>query len=311
MWFQVDSSSVWGIAHRLLRRELASPCRPSERVHRPTFPQPGSADPTQPIAPSLLVSMLDSVKLIVLPAAIIAWITWHSGRVTLASKLRKGGKDWERIQQLLRWEGVESARVYGRADAEGYSADIAAALLVDAHGVLPSSLPPLEPTDALTMIDAAITAADGEAAAVKAGKCEVAEAVRGGSAAASGKSKKVGVAGPSASPATPAPAPLSSVALASGDSVEASPKESWGVVGTCVSIPESAWGVEGSAARAERYEVMAFAPNASPPSYVVKVVRGPLAGSSYLASPAVVRSVLPKSVRGKLGSALRGQPSVI
>ena len=115
---------------------------------------------------------------------------------------------------------------------------------------------------------------------------------------------------PPLSPAPAAALPTSSmsVRLASGDSVEASPCESWGVVGAYVSIPESAWDSSDSHTKTERYEVVGFAARLSTPAYVVRVVRGPLLGSSYLASPAVVKSVLPRGLRSKLAASLRKPP---
>ena len=57
----------------------------------------------------------------------------------------------------MRWESVDSAWIYRSSDAEQYSSDISSALLVDAQGVLPASLPTLiEPTDALAAIDATL-----------------------------------------------------------------------------------------------------------------------------------------------------------
>ena len=73
-------------------------------------------------------------------------------------------------------------------------------------------------------------------------------------------------------------------------------------------MPESAWDSETSSAKTERYEVVGLAAQLETPAYVVRVVRGPLLGSSYLASPEVVKSVLPRGMRSKLAATLRKPP---
>ena len=109
---------------------------------------------------------------------------------------------------------------------------------------------------------------------------------------------------PPATPATP-------MRLASGETVDASLRDSWGIVGSFVSIPESAWDSAALASKVERYEVMGFAVLSAPPAYVVRVVRGLLLGSSYLASPAVVKSVLPRGLRASMAAALRRPPGAL
>ena len=84
-----------------------------------------------------LVTWLNDVKSVFVDASdseLAAFLTWHASRVTLASKLVKLKKPWERIQTLVRWESVESARIYGRAEAEAYHADISAAMAADGSG---------------------------------------------------------------------------------------------------------------------------------------------------------------------------------
>ena len=319
MWFCVDSSAIWNLSTRLLRRELASLCEPSQRSKVPLFPASRAASDCTPVSTTVLAARLEAVKAVVLPAPLVPTITWHSSRVTLASKLRKLGKDWARIQTVLRWEGIESARIYGRSDAESYSSDVAEALLVDAHGVLPSSLPPLEPVDALAMIDDALASplleARDAAAERRATSAELAAAAGRGSSAkgrrtTSPSRSPVPVLTPPAPSPSPA-APATPMRLASGATVDASLDDSWGVIGAFVSIPESAWDSAAAASKAERYEVVGFAALSTPPAYVVRVVRGPLLGSSYLASPAVVKSVLPRGVRTSKAAALRRPPGAM
>ena len=80
------------------------------------------------------------------------------------------------MQTLVRWEGIASARIYGRAAAEAYSDDIAEAMAVDAGGVSRDQLPEIDPIAALRDIDAALE--QGAAEASDKSKVRAAEAVQ-------------------------------------------------------------------------------------------------------------------------------------
>lgn len=183
---------------------------------------------------------------------------------------------------------------------------MAAALLVDAHGVLPSSLPPLEPSAALEDIDKALATPVAEARAAAADrKATITELKQP-------DTKRAKTAATTA-PTQPdfedtACHQATALTLTSGEVVAVSPADSWGVVGLNISIPESAWGAQEGADTLGRYTIVGLAASVSPPAYVVRLLRGALAESTHMVSPSVVKSMLPRGVKSKLGTAMKRPP---
>ena len=160
MWFKVDFADPWNIAARLLARERRSVCAVDLRASTSLLLDPAT---NAGVSGNVLVAWLDKVKSVYVDSSdseLGVLLTWHASRVTLASKLVKIKKPWERVQTLVRWEAIASARIYGRAEAEAYHADISAALVADAAGV--KGVGEIDSVTALRDIDAAL-ASEGEA----------------------------------------------------------------------------------------------------------------------------------------------------
>ena len=318
MWFKVDSSDPWSVAARLVVRERRSPCCVDLRHSTPLLLDPAAAGG---VSGNTLVVWLDEVKAAYVDPVdreLAALLTWHASRVTLASKLVKLKKPWERVQTLIRWEAVASARIYGRAEAEAYHADIAAALKADAAGV--SGLGEIDPVSALRDIDAALASENDELADAAAARAAEAADLRGDAKPAKAprcaRAPKPAAAPargatrlpPAAEPPSPPPPPSSPVALADGSSVICYSSDSWSVTGQFFSIPESVWTLDPGDSSRLRYIVDGLASQAGASCFVVRVVRGGRAGERYLVGPSVVRSLMSGSVRRRAGAALRCAP---
>ena len=268
------------------------------------------------------MTWLDDVKSVYVDAAdseLAALLTWHASRVTLASKLVKLKKPWERVQTLVRWEAVASARIYGRAEAEAYHADISAALAADAVGV--KGLPEIDPISALRDIDAALASEGDERTDAAAARASEADELRGAPKPAKAQRRKpppkpaarspsVPATGP---PSPPPPLPLvpasASLALADGSLVECFPSDSWRVSGQHFAIPESVWTLDGADSARLRYTVAGLTFSSGSPCFVVRVARGVRLGECYLVGAHVVKSLMSSAMRARAGRRLSSAPS--
>jgi hypothetical protein len=61
------------------------------------------------------------------PPQQLGFMTWHSARVYLACALLAAGRSPETIQALLRWQTVDSLRIYACLSAGAYAAHLDAA----------------------------------------------------------------------------------------------------------------------------------------------------------------------------------------
>ena len=293
MWFRVCLDEPWSIASRLLARERRQPVHPSERVKTRLLldPQTGFG-----VTSVRIISWLDTILSLCVPADIAARITWHSGRVTLASKLVKIDKPWERVSTLIRWEGVASARIYGRAAAQAYHDDIMHALAADAKGVrLPGEI---DPISALGQIDAALASEPGTTAAAK-----LAVSVELRNSAKPSKKQR----------ASPAPLPAEQqceLQLADGTRATYSTGDSWNLSGSEITIPEAAWTFEMDNKEKFKYHVTGLAYDTAEPIYVVTAVSPAIAGSSYMASAKVIKRFMSTEMRNRAGKALSRAPTV-
>ena len=306
MWFKVDSSDPWMVAKRLLDRERRSPCPPSKRHSTPLL-----LDPSTMSAPTgaTLVSWLQDVKAIYVPAELANFLTWHASRVTLASKLVKMNKSWERVQTLVRWEGIASARIYGRAAAEAYSSDISDALSADAAGVTAAALPEIDPSAAMADLDSAIASSEADSAAASESRAANASILR----AASPLKKKPKKAVPPSMPiAASAPAlALPQATLSDGTVVDFCATDSWSMVGQTISIPEGAWSGDPLDPTRLRYLVVGLTFSEDVPLFVVEVSHGSLAGTRYQVGAKTVKALMTKSMKKKAGSRLQRPPAAV
>lgn len=295
MWFRVNHNDPWSIASRLIRREQRSPVEPAERARTHLLLDRAR---NSGVTTHILVIWLDVVKAIYVIAAIAAFLTWHASRVTLASKLVKINRMWERVQTLVRWEGIASARIYGRAAAEAYSNDIAEAMAADAAGVARSGLPELDPVGALADIDAAIDSAATDATDAARSRAASAAELRNEPPAAVRPTKRRRTEA-AAVPAQPG----LRLTLADGSEAECHPSDSWLAVGCELTIPESVWGVSGS--ERHRYRLVGLSTDSGTPLYVAEALRGDLAGKRYLVDASVVRALMTTAMRKAAGARLR------
>ena len=141
----------------------------------------------------------------------------------MACKLRKAKKPWDRIQTLLRWKSPDSVHIYGALDAEDYAQDVKDGLRADATGVRSDTLPPLDPNfDAVDSVIEEITASLRSPASER----------RSSPAAPTlSQAKKKDAAQP--------PAVLEYDL--DGVAVSGIESDSWGLVGTTLRVPLSAW----------------------------------------------------------------------
>ena len=327
MWFKVDSSDPWSVASRLIARERRYPCTPDLRHSTPLLLDPSNGGG---VSGGALVRWLDEVKAVYVDASdaeLAALLTWHASRVTLASKLVKLRKPWERVQTLIRWEAVASARIYGRAEAEAYHADISAALAADAAGV--KGLGEIDPVSALRDIDAAI-ASEGllEANLVSARAAEAAElrgdkppkAPRRTSAPKlSAAPKPAGARRPEPQALAavvlpvPVPPPLDPVmvSLFDGQLIECFSSDSWDVTGGRFSIPESVWTLDAADTMRLQYVVAGLSFSTGSACFVVRVARGVRKGECYLVGPHIVKSLMSGAMRRRAGGNLDHAPVAI
>ena len=321
MWFKVDSTDPWNLAARMLARERRHPCEPDMRHSCPLLLDPSTG---ASVSGNTLVTWLNDVKSVFVDASdseLAAFLTWHASRVTLASKLVKLKKPWERIQTLVRWESVESARIYGRAEAEAYHADISAAMAADAAGV--KDLPEIDPISALRDIDAALASESDERTEAAAARASEASALRGAQKPAKAQRRTPSSGPATRPPAVPAACPRSpsqspplgpasaSLALADGALVEVFPSDSWGVSGQTFTIPESVWTLDDADSARLRYVVAGLAFSSGSPCFVVRVERGERLGECYLVGAHVIKSLMNRAMRARAGRRLSSAPSAV
>ena len=303
MWFKVDHNDPWSIASRLIRRERRSPVAPADRVNTPLLL---NRETSGGVTAHVLVMWLEVVKSVYVVASIAALLTWHASRVTLASKLVKINKPWERVQTLVRWEGIASARIYGRAAAEAYSNDIAEAMSADAGGVARGAVPELDPVGAMADIEAAISSTDAAASDNARARAATADDLRGGQPTMKDRGGRPQVAQPSgrkrAAVAAASLLPDACLQLADGSDVDCHFSDTWSVVGCELTIPEAAWSVPGT--DKHRYKLVGLNMDSGAPLYVAEVVRGNLAGRRYLVGAPVVRALMTAAMRKAAGASL-------
>ena len=223
-WFVLDDSDPLNFAYRWQQWELAYPCPPSERQSWAAFSPKGDCEPYTPSAAARdHHSLLDAA----LGAEHAADHTIHSYRATLASALGAARDAGDAditdgaIQMVERWKTVASVRTYDRVQPAFYARLVAVGTNTDGSGALRTPIPTVDPGTCVDDIEAALAELD------------VRPKKRSATQAACDT--------PATSAATPA-ATTTTVDVGSGD-ITAHLKESWGIVGDTVDVPNELWGL--------------------------------------------------------------------
>ena len=263
MWFRYDDTNPLNFAWRWRQWEEAHPCPPGERTRWPAFSPTGDATPfTGGRAESCLNVLLAAVMTV----AEAAKRSWHSARITLATRLfarRGSGADRSIardeiegvIQSLVRWKTLEAMRIYARMEPETYASyvDMATDLGQDSCGEMPADLCEVDPRGVVTEHEATITAIDAVAAkAAKAAKAARAESVTGAPAASQAKGGKGGprgvrrdapVTGDVHADAEEPEAKRRAFDIGGGQAVVHKGDDTWRVVGQKLKLHNSFWGI--------------------------------------------------------------------
>ena len=252
MWFKYDDSQQLNFAWRWQQWELAHPCPTGERQRWPAFSPTGGATPfTGGHADACLKELLA----LVMPAAEAAKRSWHSARVTIATRLyaRRGNartgiaRDEIEgvIQAIVRWKTPEAMRLYARMEPGRYAEYVAMAtdLSLASDGTLPEGLPEVDPAAVLPEMQGAVAAIESEAANAKRA-ARPARAENDAAAPGDGKQKQR-----RAAPSTGAPRsgvaeptrPAQVFDIGDGQAVSHAGEESWQVVGQKLMLHNSFW----------------------------------------------------------------------
>jgi hypothetical protein len=172
MWFRYDSSNPINFAWRWQQWEQAHPCPQNLRHEWPAFSPSGDATP---FTGTKAEACLRVIMPMCMPATAAEQRSWHSARITLATRLyarrgKRGGiprDDIEGVtQSLVRWKTVEAMRIYARMEPERYAdyVDMATDLASESSETIPEGLPEVDPANVLAEDEAAIAAIDAEIA---------------------------------------------------------------------------------------------------------------------------------------------------
>ena len=172
MWFRYDDRNPLNFAWRWRQWEEAHPCPASERARCPAFSPTGDS---RPFTGSQADGVLRVLLSLVMTATEAAQRSWHSCRITLATRLfaRRGeasgiARDEVEgvIQSLVRWKTVEAMRIYARMQPTQYAdyVDMATDPRSTTGGAIPEDLPEVDPEGILAETQATIDAIDSEEA---------------------------------------------------------------------------------------------------------------------------------------------------
>jgi hypothetical protein len=81
------------------------------------------------------------------PPQQVKFLTWHSARVYLACALLAAGRSPETIQAMLRWQTVDSLRIYACLSASAYAAHLDAALVAPIAAIRGAHIPLMDSID--------------------------------------------------------------------------------------------------------------------------------------------------------------------
>lgn len=252
MWFRYDDTNPLNFAWRWQQWEMAHPCTTAQRATWPAFSPHGNE---VPFTGTKADACMRALLAVVMTAMEAAARTWHSCRITLATRLfAKRAQSIARdeiegvIQSLVRWKTPEAMRIYARMQPEQYAdyVDMAANLAPDGGGGIPADLPEVDPENLLAdherMLEALEADAAHEAKAERAAKRPGdvgAESSRGRAA----KRRQDPTTGrPMAGTAEPA-ATMRYFDIGGGQSVQHAGCDSWGLIGQALRMHNSFWGL--------------------------------------------------------------------
>jgi hypothetical protein len=254
MWFRYDDRNPLNFAWRWRQWEEAHPCPISERALWPAFSPTGDSRPfTGSQADGLLRVLLNMV----MSAAEAAQRTWHSCRITLATRLfaRRGDAQGIKrdevegvIQSLVRWKTVEAMRIYARMQPTQYAdyVDMATDPRVTTEGAIPSELPEVDPEGILAETQATINAIDSEEAI----KAKATKAARDKDAPKAttkrGQRRDTPPTGGVSSTAAEPEAQQRVFDIGDGLAVPHLGDDSWDIMGQRLRVHNSFWGWEGN-----------------------------------------------------------------
>ena len=254
MWFRLDDSNPLNFAWRWKQWELAHPCPTEERYRWPAFSPSGDATP---FTGKRAEGCLSAVMSCAMTQAEAARRTWHSARITLATRLfaRRGATRGASrgiardevegvVQSLVRWKTPEAMRIYARMEPEQYAdyVDMGTDVSHECGGEMPQDLPETDPSGVLADTEATVAAIEADAAQ----KTKAAKAAReGASAAAAGGRQGQRRAAPAtgdvrrgvAEPATQ----QRTFEIDDGQTVAHRGDESWGIMGQTLRMHNSFW----------------------------------------------------------------------
>jgi hypothetical protein len=252
MHFRYDDTQQLNFAWRWQQWEIAHPCPPGERSQWPAFsPTGNSVAFTGGLADACLKELLSFV----MSTADAARHSWHSARVTIATRLfaRRGNgpEDIKRddvdsvIQSVVRWKTPEAMKLYARMGKEDYANYVAMAtdLSRASDGVIPEGMPEVDPSGVLMETQGAVEAIEGEAASAR--RAEQAKRAHDQAVPPDDGKRKQRRAAPSTGmPRAGLTAPAREARIydiGEGQAVTHAGEDSWGIVGQKLRLHNSFW----------------------------------------------------------------------
>ena len=240
-WFRYDDTEPLCFAVAWVEWELKYPCKTSERRKWPAFSPTGNAKP----ATSDQVSAQHKVLIThALGETKANGRTVHSHRARLASALaaaRASGKHPELsdaiIQMHLRWKTLASLLSYMKATPHSFANNVALGVATDAGEAIREDSPVVEPTEVVNEIIATIGVLSDSASNNKRKQVDAEESTHEAPGAANEKGKKSADAG------TEFP---KVAVVGAAHPVQTMGKDSWGLVGSDIDIPDELWHIEGN-----------------------------------------------------------------
>ena len=252
MWFRYDDTNPLNFAWRWQQWEISHPCPIAERDKWPAFSPTGDATP---FSGSHADRCLRAVLAIVMTAAEAACRSWHSCRVTIATRLfARRGEQIKRdeiegiVQSVVRWKTPEAMRIYARIEPEQYADYVELATTTDAPASIPADLPEIDPEHVLPETEAALAHIEREAAAAaKAARAATRDETTEESAAVKRKRarKPTPASGEPSGAGTSMEDARPTFDLGDGKQATHLGDDSWDVCGQTLRLHNSLWGIEG------------------------------------------------------------------
>jgi hypothetical protein len=251
MWFRYDSNRKINFAWRWQMWEMAHPCPEGERQRWPAFSPTGDSVPfTGGHADACLKGLLAMV----MSAAEAAKRSWHSARVTIATRLyarrgdTTGGIARDEIegiiQAVVRWKTPEAQRLYTRMAPSQYAdyVDMATDMRRESDGTMPADLPEVDPAPVLAETEGAVAAIESEIAKAARDKRAAQRDAAAGDAGAQRKRRATPGTGELRSgAATPTPT-TRTFDIGDGQVVAEAGQDSWNIAGQLLRVHNSFWG---------------------------------------------------------------------